>query len=302
MPNFVRWIWRVCAIHLAVGLAAYLHFLITGSYRYLTWYFLIFGTLFFLLTTAAEFFLSFECRAGFEPDEPMRMVWTFIALSALARFVSASLISLDHWRGISAPGITSSALIVILPRSVAQIGEVIGGPFSMVLLAIALSRILQIQRKFGVLSGLTRIDLLLIGLIGAIIFGETANFVRYLGSPYEQPPLTKAILWLSDPLLSLLLVQAILIRRSVIKVGLGLIAQCWEMYLIAIVTTLAGDASIWATGKGLLSEPLIALSWYIWFFSAAAYASAPAYQLAAMTLPLHEGAIRRVEDKNSDGE
>lgn len=296
MPNFVRWIWRVCAIHLAVGLAAYLHFLITGSYRYITWYFLIFGTLFFLLTTAAEFFLSFECRAGFEPDEPMRMVWTLIALSALARFVSASLISLDHWRGISVPGSTSSALIVILPRSVAQVGEVIGGPLSMILLAIALSRILQIQRKFGVFSGLTWIDLFLIGLIGAIMFGETANFVRYLGSPDQHPPLTKAILWLSDPLLSLLLVQAILIRRSVIKVGLGLISQCWEMYLIAILTTLAGDASIWATGKGLLSEPLIALSWYIWFFSAAAYASAPAYQLAAMTLPLHEGAIRRVED------
>jgi hypothetical protein len=293
MPRFVLWIWRVCAIHYAIGLAAYLHFLVTGSYRYLTWYFLILGTLFFLLTTAAEFFLVFECRAGFEADEPMRMAWTFIAFSSLARFVAAALISLDHWRGAPIPGSTSSVLAVILPRGLAQAGEVAGGPLSMIFLAVALSRVLQVQRRFGVLRGLTRTDLLLIGLIVAFTLGEIANIVRYLGPSYQPPSLTKVILWLSDPLLSLLLVQAVLIRRSVISVGLGLISQCWGMYVIAVVATLAGDASIWASGQGLLSEPLIALTWYIWFFAAAAFASAPAYQLAAMTLPLHEGAMRK---------
>jgi hypothetical protein len=293
MPRFVRWIWRICAIHFAIGLAAYLHFLITGSYRYLTWYFLILGTLFFLLTTAAEFFLAFECRAGFEADEPMRMAWTFIALSSLARFLAAALITLDHWRGASVPGSASSFLTVILPRGIAQAGEVIGGPLSMIFLAIALSRVLQVQRRFGVLGRLKRTDLLLLALISAFTLGEIANIVRYLGPSYPSPPLTKAILWSSDPLLSLLLVQAVLIRRSVIRIGMGLVSQCWGMYVIAIVTTLAGDASIWAIGEGLLSEPLIALTWYIWFFGAAAFASAPAYQLAAMTLPLHEGALSR---------
>ena len=293
MPHIVRWIWRVCAIHFVIGLAAYLHFLITGSYRYLTWYFLILGTLFFLLNTAVEFFLAFECRAGFEADEPMRMVWTFIALSSLARFVAAVLISLDHWRGAPIPGSTSSMLAVILPRGLAQTGEVVGGPLSMIFLAVALSRLLQIQRKFGVLSALTRADGLLISLIGVCMFGEIANIVRYLGPSHPPPSLTEAILWLSDPLLSLLLVQAVLIRRSMIRVGLGLLSQCWGMYAIAVSTTLAGDASIWASGNGLLSEPLIALSWYIWFFAAAAFASAPAYQLAAMTLPVHEGAMRK---------
>jgi hypothetical protein len=70
MPRFVAWIWRVCAIHYVIGMAVYLHFLVTGSYRYLNWYFLVLGTMFFLLATAAEFYLAFECRAGFEADEP----------------------------------------------------------------------------------------------------------------------------------------------------------------------------------------------------------------------------------------
>lgn len=294
MPRFVLWIWRACAIHYAIGMATYAHFLVTGSYRYLNWYFLILGTLFFLLATAAEFFLAFECRAGFEADEPMRMTWTFIASSSLARFVGAVLISLDHWRGALIPGGTSSVVAVILPRGLGQAGEVVGGPLAMICLAVALSRVLQIQHRFGVLRGLTRADLLLISLIVTLMLGEVGSIVRYLGPSYPAPSLAKAVLWLSDPLLSLLLVQAVLIRRSAIRVGMGLVSQCWGMYVIAVVTTLVGDASIWAAGEGLLAEPLIALTWFIWFFAAAAFASAPAYQLAAMTLPFaHESARKR---------
>jgi hypothetical protein len=293
MPRFVAWIWRVCAIHYVIGMAVYLHFLVTGSYRYLNWYFLVLGTMFFLLATAAEFYLAFECRAGFEADEPMRMAWTFIALASMARFVGAALISLDHWRFALIPESTSSVLTVILPRSLAHVGEVVGGPLAMFFLVVALSRVLTIQERFGVLRGLSRTDLLLISLIVAFTLGEIANIVRYLGPSYQPPTLTKAILWLSDPLLALLLIQAVLIRRSVVRVGLGLISQCWGMYVIAIVTTLVGDASIWAIGQGMLSERLIALTWYIWFFAAAAFASAPAYQLAAMTLPLRKGLMRK---------
>jgi len=293
MPRFVVWIWRVCAVHYAIGAAVYLHFLMTGSYRYLNWYFLFIGTLFFLVATVAEFFLAFECRSGFESDEPMRLAWTFIALAALARFVAASLISLDHWRA-SIPRSTTSVLAVVFPRDLAQIGSVIGGPLAMIFLAIALSRVLLIQRRFGVMRGLERTDLVLIGLILLLMFGEAARIAQYLGPPYPPPTPIKVILWLSDPLLGLLLVQAVLIRRSSIRVGIGLLSQCWGMYVIAIVTTLAGDASIWAVGEGLLSEPLVALTWYIWFFAAAAFASAPAYQLAAMKLPaIRKGVVRK---------
>lgn len=293
MPRFVRWIWRVCAVHYAIGTVAYLHFLITDSYRYLNLYFLTLGTLFFLMTTAAEFFLAFECRSGFEADEPMRMAWTVIALASLSRFVAAVLISLDHWRSARLPGGTSSVLAVVLPRDLAEVGAVVGGPLAMIFLAVALSRVLSVQRRFGVLRGFTRLDWLLIGLIIFLMLGEAAKIVRYLAPPYPPPTLTRALLWMSDPLLGLLLVQAVLIRRSAIRVGLGLVSQCWGMYAIAIVTTLAGDVSIWAVGEGLLSEPLIALTWYIWFFAAAAFASAPAYQLSAMKLPVvHQSRMR----------
>jgi hypothetical protein len=182
---------------------------------------------------------------------------------------------------------------MIFPNGLPQAGAVVGGPLAMIFLVVALSRVLRVQHRFGILGGLSRTDLSLIGLIVAFALGQIAIILRYLGPSYQPPSLTKALLWLSDPLLALLLIQAVLIRRSVIHVGLGLLSRCWGMYVIAILTTLAGDASIWAVSEGWLSWPLTVLTWYIWFFAAAAFASAPAYQLAAMTLPLvHEGETR----------
>jgi len=285
MPRAVSWIWTYCAIHLAIGAVAYAHFLVTGSYQYLTWYFVILGTLFFLITAAAEFYFAFECRAGFDADEPMRLVWTFITFASSARFLAATLIFLDHWRLARLPASPPLVLGLTPPKSLAEIGEVIGGPIAMVLLAIALSRVLAIQRRFGILRGLTRTDTVLIYLIIVVTLIEAANIERYLGPPFPRPSVAQAILWMSDPLLGFLLVEAVLIRRSTYRIGIGLVSRCWGMYVMAIVATLAGDAAIWGVGEELLAQNLVPLTWYIWFFAAAAFASAPAYQLAAMKLP-----------------
>ena len=285
MPRAVLWIWRFCAIHLAAGAAAYLHFLVTGSYSYITWYFVVLGTLFLLLTAAAEFYFAFECRAGFDPDEPMHLVWTFITFASAARFLAAALIFLDHWKLAQVPSTAASVLGLPLPKSLAEIGEVIGGPIAMVLLAIALTRVLSIQRHFGILRGLTRTDITLICLIILLTFIEAANILRYLHPPFPRPSIAQAVLWTSDPLLGFLLVQAVLIRRSAYRIGIGLVSQCWGMYVTAIIITLVGDVGIWAFGESLIPERLVPLTWYIWFFAAAAFASAPAYQLAAMKLP-----------------
>ena len=155
----------------------------------------------------------------------------------------------------------------------------------MAFLAIGLGRVLSIQRKFKLAGSLTRGDRALLILILAFSVSQIAIDLPLLG---RHPSLGTMLLWLSDPLLSLLLVEAVLVRRSVIRIGHGLLARCWGMFVVAIVTTSAGDAALWATSRDLLPEPLAALSWYIWFVAAAAFASAPAYQLAAMTLTRQE--------------
>jgi hypothetical protein len=68
------------------------------------------------------------------------------------------------------------------------------------------------------------------------------------------------------------------------------------MFVLAIVITSTGDAAIWASSHNLLSESVTALSWYIWFVAAAAFASAPAYQLAAISLT-REHSIHSLEKR-----
>jgi hypothetical protein len=176
-------------------------------------------------------------------------------------------------------------------NNLSQMGLVVGGPLSMAFLAIGLGRVLGIQRKFHLLGSLTRADKALLVLVVAFSLSQLAINLPLLGS---HQSLGTMLLWLSDPLLSLLLVEAILVRRSVIRMGQGLVAKCWGMFVLAIVVTSAGDAAIWASSHNLLSEPMTALSWYIWFVAAAAFASAPAYQLAAISLT-REGSMHLVE-------
>jgi hypothetical protein len=277
----VRLIWILLAFHLALGMIAYAHFLVTGQYSVLGWYFGALGTLFFLVMTTTECCLAIVCRSWFDSDEPMRLAWGMIACAALARLAGVLLRAVSdghlpwgNWHRLNLP---SGGLFV----SLSQLGLVVGGPLSMAFLAVGLGRVLAIQRKFHLIGSLTRGDQALLFLVVAFSISQLFINLPLLGN---HPSLGTMLLWLSDPLLSLLLIEAILVRRSVIRMGQGLVAKCWGMFVLAIVITSAGDAAIWASSHNLLSESVTALSWYIWFVAAAAFASAPAYQLAAISL------------------
>jgi hypothetical protein len=281
MPRLVRLIWVLLALQLTLGMIAYGHFLVTGQYAVLGWYFSVLGSIFFLVMTAIECCLAVICRSWFDSDEPMRLAWGMIAFAALARLAGLLLrvvydghLPWGYWHRLSQP---PGGLFVNLN----QLGLVVGGPLSMAFLALGLGRVLGIQRRFHLLGSLTRGDQALLALV--LVFSASQLFINLplLG---HHPSLGTMMLWLSDPLLFLLLIEAILVRRSVIRMGQGLVAKCWGMFVLAILVTSAGDAAIWADSHNLLSESMTALSWYIWFIAAAAFASAPAYQLAAISL------------------
>jgi hypothetical protein len=281
MPRMVRLIWVLLALHLTLGMIAYGHFLVTGQYAVLGWYFSVLGSIFFLVMTAIECCLAIVCRSWFDSDEPMRLAWGMIACAGLARLAGLLLrviydghLPWGYWHRLSQP---PSGLFVNLN----QLGLVVGGPLSMAFLAVGLGRVLGIQRKFHLLRSLTRGDKALLALVLVFSVSQLSINLPLLG---HHPSLGTVLLWLSDPLLFLLLIEAILVRRSVIRMGQGLVAKCWGMFVLAIVITSAGDAAIWAGNRNLLSESVTALSWYIWFVAAAAFASAPAYQLAAISL------------------
>ena len=86
----------------------------------------------------------------------------------------------------------------------------------------------------------------------------------------------------ADPLLWVLLAQAMRISRSVERMGAGWISRCYGAFSAGIFLILVGDVMIWATVWGYLPWPWSALGWFVWIPAAVAFALAPLYQWEAM--------------------
>lgn len=265
MPEPVRTLRTALGIHLAIGLAGYAHFLLTGSYSALDWYFKHPGTVFLVGMAAAGSVTSWMARSQFERNEPMHAVWTLIFLAAVFRMCGSILAEVA--------GRYSEAAH--------SAGLVIGSPVAMITLACGLARAIGLQRRFHLLGRPHPWDILLISAISCVTIRQVIEIGSLLVVHHFRPGAAQALLWLSDPLLTLLLIQAVLIRRSVLNMGHGLVAKCWGTIALAIAFTSAGDAALWITGLGIVPEWLVPLGWYLWFPAAALFAEAPGYQLAA---------------------
>jgi hypothetical protein len=86
----------------------------------------------------------------------------------------------------------------------------------------------------------------------------------------------------ADPLLWVLLAQALRLFRSVERMGAGWISRCYGAFSVGIFLILVGDVMIWATVWGYLPWPWSALGWFVWIPAAVAFALAPLYQWEAM--------------------
>lgn len=152
----------------------------------------------------------------------------------------------------------------------------------MLFLTFGLYRLLKACRRHAILGRLNLIDLLLIGFVVTYTIDFFVTVVLSPARGQAASAVQRILSWTSDPLLCGLLLQAILIRRSVSNMGWGLIPRCWISFTIAIFATSLGDIGLWAWSQGYLPPPLQTASWYVWFLASAAFALGPAYQLQAM--------------------
>jgi hypothetical protein len=88
-------------------------------------------------------------------------------------------------------------------------------------------------------------------------------------------PLAEILNFPVNPLLWVLLAEALLLFRSVRKMGAGWVSKCYGAFSAGIFLILVGNVAIWATHWGYLPWPWSALGWYVWIPAAAAFALAP---------------------------
>ena len=99
------------------------------------------------------------------------------------------------------------------------------------------------------------------------------------GKPFRW---LEAARWPTDPLLALLLGEALLLYRSAGRMGSGLIGRCWKAFSLGAFLIAAGDVGGWAERSGYLPYPWSSIIWYVWLPATACFALAPAYQLEAI--------------------
>jgi hypothetical protein len=287
-PRSVRWLWGALGCLLTLGLPAYGHFVLTGSYDLLVLFFRHVGGAFFILMASAETFLAHQARRQFAATEPMHATWTMVFLGACCRLTGAALVQVLSVDIAWNPLVMLKVFDLVRSRTLRDIGLVVGGPAAMAFLAVGLRRLIVLKRRLGISSALTGWDRLLIAGIVVFTAHQIFEMSVMLRNNRSAANLTQVLLWLSDPLLALLLIQAVSIRRWVLNLGDGLVSRCWGMMAAGVAFTSAGDAVLWAESYGWVPAVLSPIGWFVWFFAATAYACAPCYQLEA-TRQAHEG-------------
>lgn len=270
------------AILLALGAASCLTWWHTGDVRWIRGFFAGPGAIFFIACSILQAWLSLRCWRGFSRGDLLRPAWLLIFAAALAGFAGALLNQIFGSPSALNPlALLPPASSAPLVHKAAEIGPLCG-PLQMLLLACGLSYVLKACRRNGILGRLMTLDLALVGLVVVYTgwFFATIVFASEHGG--RSVNAEAVISWASDPLLCVLLFQAILIRRSTANMGFGLISRCWLSFTAAIFLTSLGDISLWAWSRGYLPYPLVVASWFVWFLPSAAYALGPAYQLIAM--------------------
>jgi hypothetical protein len=257
-----------------VGAFVFAAWKVTGNDAWVNEYFRVPGALLLVILAGVEFFLSLRVCREFSPGEPMRAVWRLIACSAACDVAGAVCVQILGTDSHLNPLPAAPAAML----SSRHVGLVVGGPFRFTLLAAGLYFALRIYRRAGFLARLRRLDWLVLAPIAAYIGVEFGGLIAALGKG-KHPGLAEALNWPVAPLLWVLLVEAILLARSVQGMGGGWIGRCWKAFSLGVLLISLGNIGLWATNYGFLPWPWAALTWYVWAPAAAVFAAAPAYQL-----------------------
>lgn len=208
---------------------------------------------------AVGFYLSMLVLRSFRAGEPLRRPWMAIMLAAGAQAVSG-------------------ALAQVLGAD--WVLKIAAGPLRMALLAAALLVVLRHLRKFEFWVRPSATDWAVCGI--ACLF----TLCRFVEAGRTSAT-GGAVDWTSLaalPLLCILVLEAMLVRQSVMRMGRGPIAKCWAAFMCGIFLTGLAELALWIVPHFSPAWPPSAIGSLVQFPTAAVFALAPAYQLMAQRL------------------
>ena len=276
----VPWLIAAATVaHLAVGLGMVVASRLSGKPDLIANFFRYPGAIYLVGMSAIAFWLSLRCWRQFSKADLLRQAWLLIMLAAaMDALGNVCLHVLGAYAWLNPLTHTASGWPAPAIKLLGRVGLLLGGLFQMALLACGLSFVLRAYRRSGLFPNLSR----WICLLAGVLMLYTVHEARLLQALLRSGKVSGGIQilgWPSDPLLIVLLFEAVCILRPVLGTGWGLIARCWAAFAAGIVFHALGD--ILASRHGYPPQTIGTLSWCAWFLAGAAYALGPAYQLEA---------------------
>jgi len=223
--------------------------------------------------------LCLRVLRSFPVGSPLRSAWMLIAFAAAAQAgsgVMAELLGSDWvlnpllWTGSVQPALLAHIRLGAL---------IAAGPIRLAALAGALLAALRTLRKFGFCGRPSATDWAVCGiacLFSLCRFAE-AGAASLAG---RETSMQNWISLASLPLLCVLFLEAMLLTQAVLRMGSGPVARCWSAFVWGIFSIGLTELALWLVPH-YSRAPLGMVESLARFLTAAIFALAPAYQLAA---------------------
>jgi hypothetical protein len=211
---------------------------------------------------AVNLFLCLVVLRGFPAGAPLRPAWVLATGAAAAQAVPGVMAQVLETDSLRTPLLTAS------------------GPIRLALLALALLPVLRILRGFGFWVRPSATDWAVSGIV--CLFALCRFAEAGVASPAAgQTGLQHWISLAGLPFLCVLVLEAMLLRQSVVRMGNGPISKCWAALMGGIFLTGLAELAVWVVPHYSRVWPPALIEWLTRFPIAAVFALAPAYQVAA---------------------
>ena len=217
---------------------------------------------------------------SFPAGSPLRSTWRLLTLAAAAQAASGVITEFLGTIWLLNPLCWSEQSKSGLIGQIRQAALIGGGPIRLALLAAAMLAVLRILRKCGFPARPTFGDWAVSGIVCMFIisrFGE-ACAASLAGRQISQAD------WISLaglPILCVLSMEAMLLRRSVARMGNGLISRGWIALGYGILLTVTGEVVLWVLPHYSQTLPLAMVCAFLPLTIGSVFALVPACQLAA---------------------
>jgi hypothetical protein len=228
----------------------------------------------------AALWLCLVVLRSFPAGSPLRSTWMLLTLAAAAQTASGVVTEFLGTIRLLNPAWWSEQSKSGLIEQLRQAALLAGGPFRLALLSVALLAVLRVLRKHGFPVLPTFGDWAVSGIVCMFTlarFGE-ACAASLAGRQIGQAD------WISLaglPILCVLSLEALLLRRAVARMGHGLIARGWVALGYGILLTVAGEVVLWVLPHFSQTLPLAMACALMPLTIGSAFALVPAYQLVA---------------------